>query len=162
MKLEEKIVSDLAFSLKKRLIKVTQNELLQDNVLLVEENTCLENKWEEFCVATQDKREELLLQYKAHLLSKMAYHFNELFTYEKISIWIKTEDGIDWLYDKKENSTDYKDVPVHFKDCEELLFSMILEKAKEFDNDNIYRFLYLACQPYKEEPDIDDREQVYE
>ena len=163
MKLEEKIVSDLAYELKEKLTKKVIALLKEDKTPLQDEKSCLDTVWEEFCISVQEKDSLYLeLDYKKHVLDLYHEKFNELKRYEKVAIWLKTPDGIDWIYDKKDISCALENVPFHFEACENCLYSLILEIAKNYDNDNIYRYIYMGCETFREDYSEDDTEQVYE
>ncbi len=163
MKLEEKIVSDLAFELKRTLTKRVIDSLKKDLTPLEDEKSCLESIWEEFCISIQEQDSLYKEQdYKKHIIDLYHNIYNELKLYEKIAIWLKTPDGVDWIYDKKDSSSDFENVPFSFDSCKEGFFKDIYEVAKTFDNDNIYRYIYMGCEVFKEDYSEDDRELVYE
>lgn len=163
MKIEEKIVSDLAFELKQTLTEKVIDILKKDAIPLKDENLCLNSIWEEFCISIQEKNSTYVEKdYKKHIFDLYHNKFNELKRYEKVAIWLKTPDGVEWIYDKKENSCEIEDVPFHFDSCENDFYSSIYEIAKTYDNDNIYRFIYMGCEAFKEDYSEDDKEQVYE
>ena len=164
MKLEETIVSELVYDLRHRLIKKVITQLKRDNAIVhKDKEECIENLWEEFCISLQDKTSSFShTDYKKHILELLKDEFATLSHYEKVAIWIKTPDGIDWFYDKKEKSSNISEVPVHFVECEEVLYSELVDIAKEYDNDNIYRYMNMECKAFKEDYSEDDRELVYE
>lgn len=164
MKIEEKIVSDLVYDLKKRLTNQVINELKKETLSIKDNETkCLENLWEEYCISIQEKESGYLEKdYEKHIFELFHKEFSSLYLYEKVSIWLKTEDGIDWFYDKKQKSSDLEDIPINFESCKEFFYKDIFELAKNYDNDNIYRFLYMGCHSFVEDYSEDDREQVYE
>lgn len=164
MKIEEKIVSDLVYDLKKRLTNQVINELKKDTISIKKTETkCLDNLWEEYCISIQEK-EGIYLEndYKKHILELYHTGFASLSLYEKVSLWLKSEEGVVWFYDKKEKSSELDDIPCEFEDCKESLYKAIFEVAKTYDNDNIYRYLYMGCHSFVEDYSEDDSEQVYE
>lgn len=164
MKVEEKIVSDLAYDLKKRLVNQVISELKKDYASIKKsEIKCLENIWEEYCISVQEKESVYLENdYKKHIFQLYHNSFYSLSLYEKVSIWLRTEEGVDWFYDKKEKSSELDDIPVDFEDCKDSFYKMIYDIAKSYDNDNIYRYLYMGCNSFKEDYSEDDLELVYE
>jgi len=164
MKLEEKIVSDLAFNLKQSLVKKIIKELKNKPLLFcVDEIECLESLWEEYCVSVQDKHSKFSSdEYKENIIELFENSFKTLDLYERVAIWVSSPDGIDWIYDKKEKSCELENVPYSFQDCKEIFYTLIYNVAKEYDNDNIYRCIYMGCGKFKEDYSEDDKEQVYE
>ena len=164
MKIEEKIVSDLAYKLKQKLVKDVILEL-KNNPVKSKDNDklCIENLWEEYCVSIQDKHSEVEdKDYKEDFINIFENKFLDLVLYERVTVWLKTADGIDWLYDKKNNSCELDLVPYSFEECKDNFYSMIYDIASEYDNDNIYRCVYMGCDKFRDNYSEDDKEQVYE
>ena len=164
MKLEEKIVSDLVFDLKERLSRKVIIELKKDNSIPSEdENKCLTNLWEEYCISIQDENSNYSpSDYKKHIMNLFQDEFNAFSYYEKVAIWIRTPSGIDWFYDRENKGIEFSDVPFHFSDCEDSLYNKIQKIAKVYENDNIYKYLNMECFVLKEDNIEDEKGKVYE
>ncbi|RXJ67609.1 hypothetical protein CRV08_09575 [Halarcobacter ebronensis] len=166
MKIEEKIVSDLAYDLKHKIVSIVIEELKCDTKVyaLDEKREYLENLWEEYCVVIQDKNQdkEIKSSIKREVHSHLSKKFETLTYYKKIAIWLKTKEGVAWLYEKKDESCSLDDVPFSFNDCKDELYTMIEKIASTYYSDTIYRFLNLESRAFKEDFDEDDKDIVYE
>ncbi|QKF81253.1 hypothetical protein [Halarcobacter ebronensis] len=166
MKIEEKIVSDLAYDLNHKIVSIVIEELKADTKVyaLDERRECLENLWEEYCVVIQDKTQEKEIKnsIKREVLTHLSKKFETLSYYKKIAIWLKTKEGVAWLYEKKDESCSLDDVPFSFNDCKDELYTMIEKIASTYESDTIYRFLNLECKDYKDDFDEDEKDIVYE
>ena len=166
MKIEEKIVSDLAYDLKQKILSIVVEELENTTKFyyLDEKRECLTSLWEEFCVSVQDEKQEEQIRHnlKKEVEDRLSKKFNSLSYYKKIAIWLKTQEGVAWLYEHKDNSSSLDDVPFGFSDCKYDFYEELEKIALSYDSDTIYRYINLECRTFKDDFDEDERDIVYE
>lgn len=166
MKTEELIISELVYSLQKRLTKDIIEDLQKRDVMFFSDkkNECIANFWEELCISIQDKTvdEDLREKIKFSLSEFLEKNFESLLLYEKIAFWLKSENGTLWLYENKDKSITLDSIPYELIDCKEILFNSIIDEANSFVNDNIYEYINLFSNTFDEERDEDDKLVVYE
>ncbi|WP_320036337.1 hypothetical protein [Halarcobacter sp.] len=166
MKTEELIISELVYSLQKRLTKDIIEDLQKREVMFFSDkkNECIANFWEEVCISIQDKTvdKDLREKIKSSLSEFLEKSFESLLLYEKIAFWIKSENGTLWLYENKNKSITLDLIPYDFTDCKDILFNTIMDEANSFVNDNIYDYINLFSNTFDEESDEDDKLVVYE
>ncbi|XOB62979.1 hypothetical protein ACMC56_04040 [Campylobacterota bacterium DY0563] len=166
MKTEELIISELVYSLQKRLTKDIIEDLQKQEVKFFSDkrNECIANFWEELCISIQDKTvdNDLREKIKSSLSEFLEKSFESLLLYEKIAFWLKSENGTLWLYENKDKSITLDSIPYEFIDCKEILFNTIMDEANSFVNDNIYEYINLFSNTFDEERDEDDKLVVYE
>ncbi|WP_321314391.1 hypothetical protein [Halarcobacter sp.] len=166
MKIEELIISELVYSLQKRLTKNTIEDLQKQNVKVFSDkkNECIDNFWEELCISVQDKTvdKHKKEKIKSFLFENLEKTFESLLLYEKIAFWLKSENGTLWLYENKDKSFTLEFIPYSFEECKDILFNIVINEANSFVNDNIYEYINLFSNTFEEEIDEDDKLIVYE
>lgn len=166
MKVEELILSELAYNIGNILVEKTVQAAKNDTTTFLEkeQKQCVDSFWEEFCICVQDRTfdSKIKEEIKKHLLKSLAASFNSLALYEKAALWLKSKEGVYWLYENREKALSLDSIPFSFEECKDELNNALYEKAKLFDSDNIYRFINLECRSFEHNRDEDERDVVYE
>ena len=150
--------------------------LLESKYDLLQNDTCLSNNWEGFCVQVQTQDEASTIDWDTGMVVIRSFfqrYYEALEKEEQFTVWLQTEKGQAWCsqidskhIDSKHSDTfEYNVAPMNFNDCILLLMTALIEVAMDFKNDNIINYMEYDCngiEMYDEDDDYEDEEEDYE
>ena len=135
--------------------------------LLHQDDTCLTNNWEGFCVQVQD--EKSLIDWDAGIAVIQSFlhrYYESLPKEEQFTVWIQTDEGQAWCAqpdNKLSDTFEYDDAPRNFVACLQLLMTVLFEIAMEFKNDNIINYMEFDCKGIEtDDDDYEEEEDEYD
>lgn len=137
--------------------------------LLLNDDSCLDNNWEGFCVQVQS--EASIIDWDAGIAvirSFLNRYYKALPKEEQFTVWLQTDEGQSWCSQteyKHSDTFDYDEAPKDFIACTTLLMAALIEMAMDFMNDNIINYMEFDCNGIEmddEDDDYEEEEDEYE
>lgn len=143
---------------------VTALKSMKGASLLSGDDSGLSNVWDEVCVQVQGEESfhwDTYLDVIDDLLTRLV---QELSSQERLALWLRTEEGYDWLDEVKLGNADGNEPAVSIDQVSDCLKSDLMARAADFENAAIRR--YLANQygddGWEDEEDEEEEEEVIE
>ena len=130
-------------------------------------DNCLNSNWEGFCVQVQE--EVSIIDWDAcveQIHSLFRIYYDLLPKEEQFTLWLQTPKGKAWVSNVETQQNDmltYKDAPVAYVDCRELLMTELTQMAMKHESESITRYIqYEIRGEQMEEDDFEEVEEEYE
>ncbi len=135
--------------------------------LLHNDDTCLDNNWEGFCVQVQDEVSIIDWDAGIEVIQSFFHRYYEaLPKEEQFTLWIQTDEGQAWcsqIDNKLSDTFKYDLAPLHFIACTKMLMTVFIDMAIDFKNDNIINYMEYDCNGIEtDDDDFEEEEDDYE
>ena len=141
MNYRDKIISDLAEAECKSLSrKIIRSLTKMTDGMQSGDGTFLKNIWDEVCVQVQGEESTMWDIYSETIQSLILGEVAGLDTATKQAIWLQTDEGIDWKFDKENNED--QEVSIVCEDITKyILDGFVLSAAADWTNKRIEKYL---------------------
>ncbi len=140
MRIEKSLLKEFAQEIAIRVTKKTIRKLQKVKSTLSGDDSGLRNAWDEICVQLQYEQSLFWSAYDETVQSFVLVYVEDLKPYEKLAIWLQTEQGWDWSYDCDGERDDYP--PVLIEDIVQYITKeYIYSKANSWNNNRIKNYL---------------------
>jgi hypothetical protein len=136
---------------------IKELESLGGDSLLSGDDSGLQSVWEEICVQVQDEESFHWDAYVEVIENILRGQVEDLSSTERITIWLSTETGTDWIDDQQDGPTGDDTPPVSDADIIEELKSNLLSRAGDYRNKRIERFIN-HLHGYDDEEEDEEKE----
>jgi hypothetical protein len=143
MRAESAVANAWATELSERIVRqaITDLEEMPYDCPLPGEDCGLESMWEEICVQVQGEPSYEWDVYVETMETIVGGLIEELPRSARLALWLKTDQGCDWLHDHRDDERGEDAAPLCNDEITAVLMSGLLEKARDFQNDRISRYL---------------------
>jgi len=131
--------------------------------LFSNDKNCLNSDWEGFCVEVQEQVSILDQGACVEQIDALfRIYYDLLPKEEQFTLWLQTPKGKEWV-SNVENQFTYKNAPVVYVDCRELLMTVLTQAAMDYESDGITRYIsYVIRGEQTEEDDFEEEEEDYD
>lgn len=140
MKVEKDLVKEFAEEIAERITKRTVFALQKIKNTLSGDDSGLKNAWDEICVQVQYEESLFWNTYDEIVQSFVLAYIEELKSYEKLAIWLQTEQGWGWAYDYDGQSDEHPSVFIE-DIVQYITQEYIYSKARDWSNNRIKSYL---------------------
>jgi hypothetical protein len=102
----------------------------------------LTNVWDHVCVQIQQGESFFWQAYEVTVKQHVIEYAKELEGFEKLALWLQTEEGFSWLYGEDKETKSYRAPPIDENEIVNYIFtSYIYRKADEWTNAKIQAYM---------------------
>lgn len=122
------------------------------------DNSSLLNVWEEYCAQVQDEESVFWDVYSEMADDELAAAVEKLDRYEKLALWLQTDEGWDWNYDYMEGQDAHEVAPVLTEEIVRYLKDKLHSAAADYESETLDRYIYQMdeADEYEEEDAADE------
>lgn len=137
--ISEGLANDLCKQITRKVIRNLQ-QMNTSEYILSGDDSVLANTWDEVCVQIQLEQSMVWHAYELTIDTFVSYIVSELKSYEKMAIWIQTDEGSEWLYED-EDLRDNEPVVLDSEIVNYIIKDYIYEAAENWSNKRIYAYI---------------------
>ena len=159
MKTEADVLKCFSDEIKGRILRKSIRDLWTIKDTLSDEESKLDNAWEEICVQLQDEESVFWEAYEQQAEITILHHIRELKEYEFLALWFQTVEGREWVdypmpavkreyyekmseAEKADNRCEGDDrVPASYDDVVCYIKKALFKQAMEYTNQRIRNYI---------------------
>ncbi|MEG1926831.1 MAG: hypothetical protein RR415_13915 [Ruthenibacterium sp.] len=147
-------LSELAGAVRTKVARsvVADMKRMTEPLTLSGDDSPLTSVWEEYCAQVQDEQSPFFDMYEDIVRDSTTAHLDALSREELVALWLKSDGGIDWLYDDDAREANNEagrtlrlGAPIAQDEVVDVIFSAVWQRAADYESHTLYAYLHNLC-----------------